>query len=287
MDGLSSIHGLQQHIDNAGFRLSPLPLATLSGGTCFVNEDHLWELTRWMPGEASFRQKPSQEKSASAMAALASFHQAAASYCFAGSGARVAPSPGLLERLDILRNLQEGELEPLWKATRAAETSELRDLAFELIEEMNRPLAQVVKQLESIASVPLPLQWCLRDVRHDHLLFTGEQVTGLIDFGAVAIDSVACDLARMLGSMVNDDAKAWAKLLRQYDLHRAISIDERRAVSAFDTGGTICSAANWVRWLFVEGRSFPQIHALKAQLIWLRSRLLALNRRSGASTIKC
>jgi len=283
IDGLSAIHGLLQHIAEAGYRLAPAPLSTLAGGTFFLNEDHLWELAPWMPGEASFRQQPSYEKLASAMAALADFHRAATAYQFAGNSAHKAPSPGLLQRLEILRSLQQGELEQLWKETRSAEASDLRELAFELLEGINRLLADVTRQLEVIATVPLPLQWCLRDVRHDHLLFTGEQVTGLIDFGAVAVDSVACDLARLIGSMVNDRADDWQKALGAYSQRRPLSIDERRAIAGFDAGGTICSATNWVRWLFVEGRSFPQIHALHDQLVWLRDRLASLSLRSGAS----
>jgi len=283
IDGLSSIHGLLQHIAQAGYRLAPVPLPTLAGQSFFLNEDHLWELAPWMPGEASFHKQPSYEKLASAMMTLADFHRAAENYSSAGNGARVAPSPGLVSRLEILRSLQRGELEQLWKETRSAETSDLRELAFELLEGIGRPLDDVTNQLEAIATVPLPLQWCLRDVRHDHLLFTGEQVTGLIDFGAVAVDSVACDLARLIGSMVNDRADDWQKALEAYDQRRQLSIDERRAIAGFDAGGTICSATNWVRWLFVEGRSFPQIHALHDQLVWLRDRLASLSSRCGAS----
>jgi len=283
MDGLASIHGLLLHIAQAGFCLAPVPLRTLAGKTFFLNEDHLWELTPWMPGEASFHQQPSDEKLASAMTTLADFHRAAATYSFSGTGARVAPSPGLLQRLEILQGLQQGELEHLWKGTRAAEASDLRELAFEMLEGIDRSLADVKKRIEAIASVPLPLQWCLRDVRHDHLLFTGEEVTGLIDFGAVAVDSVACDVARLVGSMVNDRVDDWEQALGAYDQRRQLSIDERRAVASFDAGGTICSASNWVRWLFVEGRSFPQVHALHAQLVWLRDRLASLSSRYGAS----
>ncbi len=286
MDGLSSIHGLLQHIGQAGFRLAPVPLPTLNGNTFFLNEDHLWELAPWMPGEASYRQQPSSEKLVAAMATLADFHHAAATYRFAENGARMAPSPGLMQRLSTLQGLQQGELERLWKETRAAEASDLRELAFELLEGIDRPLADVANQLEAIAAVPLPLQWCLRDVRHDHLLFTGDQVTGLIDFGAVAVESVACDLSRLVGSMVNDRANDWKMALAAYEQRRQLSIDEHRAIAGFDAGGTICSAANWVRWLFVEGRSFPQIHALHDQLIWLRDRLASLRSRAGASVVQ-
>lgn len=285
IDGLQAIHGLLQHVDQAGFRLSPVPLPTRAGDTIFVNEDHLWELTPWMPGEASSREEPNEVKLASAMASLADFHLAAGSFRFSGRGASQGPSPGLQQRLEILQSLQQGELERLWKATGAAQPNDLRELALELLEGIARPLAEVSKQLEKIVAVPLPLQWCLRDVRHEHLLFTGDRVTGLIDFGAAAVDSVAGDIARLLGSMANDGTDFWRMGLDEYAKHRPLSIDERRAVASFDAAGALCSAANWVRWLYVEGKTFPQIHALSAQLVWLRDRLLSLGARADASVV--
>src|SRR5262249_55243269 len=49
---------------------------------------------------------------------------------------------------------------------------------------------------------PVPLQYCVGDVWHDNLLFTGDQLTGLVDYAAVKVDHVAADLGRMLGSLV-------------------------------------------------------------------------------------
>ena len=283
LKGLMAIHGLLQHVATSGFHLVPVPLTTRYGESYFVHEDHLWELTPWMPGQASFSQQPSLAKLSAAMVALAQFHQAAQAYSFQGSAARSAPSPGLRERLAMISSLQQGELQQLWRATRTAESSDLRELAFELLEGIGRSLDSVALTLQEIVDVPLPLQWCLRDVRHDHVLFTGEEVTGLLDFGAVAVDSVACDLARLLGSIVNDQPESWHAGIAAYGEQRPLTVDEQRAIVGFDQGGLICSATNWVRWLFVEGRSFPQIHALHDQLIWLRDRLRTLAARSSAS----
>lgn len=284
LTGLLAIHGLLEHTALAGCDIVPVPMVTRYGETHFVHEDHLWELTPWMPGEASLASHPSSEKLVAAMNTLARFHHAAASYRFDASVPHEAPAPGLQERLAIIHNLQQGELEQLWRETRAAQASDLRDLAFELLEGISRTLDPVAKYLEQIVSTPLPLQWCLRDIRHDHLLFTNEQVTGLLDFGAVAIDSVAGDVARLLGSIVNDQPKSWQAGIEAYDAQRALSPAERLAIVGYDQGGLICSATNWVRWLFVEGRSFPQIHALHDQLVWLRDRLQMLATQSAASS---
>jgi len=281
LSGLLAIHGLLNHVVTAGFDLVPIPLETRYGESYFDHEDHLWELTPWLPGEASLAREPTASKLTAAMETLAHFHQTAASYQ-SGNVTSRAPAPGLQQRLAMLRNLQQGELQQLWLATRTAEPSDLRELAFELLESLGHCLQRALSRLERLASVPLPLQWCLRDVRHDHLLFTkddltGEQrVSGLLDFGAAAIDSVAGDLARLLGSIVNDHAESWQAGIEAYTKQRPLSPAELQAISAFDEGGVLCSATNWVRWIFVEGRHFPQIHALHAQLTWLRNRLQTL-----------
>jgi homoserine kinase type II len=286
IDGLQAIHGLLLHLGTLGCHIVPVPLPTRDGKTFFVNEDYLWELAPWMPGQADFCSAPTPAKLTAAMHALAGFHLQALSYTQGNHGRRVARSPGLGERLEMLQTMKQGELEWLWKATRAAEGSDLREMAFELLEGIVRSLDSVKRKLEQIADTPLPLQWCLRDVRHDHLLFTGERVTGLIDFGAAAVDAVSGDVARLLGSMVNDSQECWLAGIEAYAEVRPLSDHERQSIVGFDEGGALCSAANWVRWLFVEGRAFPQIHALHSQLIWLRDRLQAIANRPTASSLR-
>ena len=71
-----------------------------------------------------------------------------------------------------------------------------------------------------------PLQPCLCDVWHDHVLFDGDRVTGLVDYGAVKIDHPAVDVARLLGSLVGDDAEGWAAGLTAYREVRPFSAEE-------------------------------------------------------------
>lgn len=283
LNGLLAMHGLLEHVATTGFDLVPVPLTTRYGESYFLNEDHLWELTPWMPGEPLLSQAPSEEKLSVAMVALAKFHQAAQDYQYQQQQPRLARSPGLQDRFTILRDLRQGGLQNLWQSTRAAQADDLRELAFELLEGIGRSLDKVADSLEQLVETPLPLQWCLRDVRHDHVLFTGDEVSGLLDFGAVAVDSVSGDIARLLGSLVNDDPKCWQKGIEAYAKQRQLSPAEENAITAFDQGGLLCSATNWVRWLFVEGKSFPQIHALHDQLVWLRDRLQVLATQASAS----
>ena len=64
-------------------------------------------------------------------------------------------------------------------------------------------------------------------------------MSGLIDFGGMRADTVAGDIARLLGSLVADDADGWQTGLAAYDRRRPLSPDERRLVTAFDHSGVL------------------------------------------------
>src|SRR5690606_13995945 len=114
--------------------------------------------------------------------------------------------------------------------------------ALDLAERLAPPLR---KSLEKWLWTPLPMQWCLRDIWHDHILFTHNEVTGVLDFGAAAIDSAAGDVARLLGSMVGDDGDGWRIGLEAYEAVRRLSWKEQDAEWLFDATGTVLSAVNW------------------------------------------
>ena len=74
-----------------------------------------------------------------------------------------------------------------------------------ILEHYRRCAPDVLREVRAAARITAPLQVCHGDLWHDHVLFSGEEVTGLIDFDAMKIDSRALDLARLLGSLVKDD----------------------------------------------------------------------------------
>jgi hypothetical protein len=65
-----------------------------------------------------------------------------------------------------------------------------------------RQYSDIPQRLAPWCHRPVPLQPCLCDSWHDHVLFESDAVTGLIDYGSAKIDHVAVDLARMLGSLM-------------------------------------------------------------------------------------
>jgi Ser/Thr protein kinase RdoA (MazF antagonist) len=123
------------------------------------------------------------------------------------------------------------------------------------------------------AERPLPLQPCLCDIWHDHVLFDSERVAGLIDYGGVKIDQAAVDLARLLGSMAGDRKELRAAGLYAYGRWRPLSWEEEALVSILDETGTLIGMANWLKWLYRDGRCFEDPAAVARRLAELVERV--------------
>jgi Ser/Thr protein kinase RdoA (MazF antagonist) len=112
----------------------------------------------------------------------------------------------------------------------------------------------------------LPLQPCLCDIWHDHVLFQDDGVSGVIDYGAVKQDHVAVDLARLLGSLVGDNTELWTVGLRAYRTMRPLSEQEERLAWALDRTGTVIALGTWLRWIYREKRSWTDEDAVAGRV---------------------
>ena len=111
----------------------------------------------------------------------------------------------------------------------------------------------------------MPTQYVLRDVHRDHVLFTDQKPTGLIDFDAIRVDTPSTDLARWVGSFLDgrkETEMLWETALAGfYDVYSLngkskVAIDHRLAKDiCFST--TWISLVNWLDWLLCQQRSFP------------------------------
>ena len=120
---------------------------------------------------------------------------------------------------------------------------------------------------------PVLVQPCLCDIWHDHALFDGESVGGMIDYGAMKIDSVAVDLARLLGSLVEDNAELRNVGLAAYGRIRPLSLDEEALVGPLDEATVVLGAANWLKWLYLDKKQFENLDAVAQRLAKLVERL--------------
>jgi homoserine kinase type II len=120
---------------------------------------------------------------------------------------------------------------------------------------------------------PVSLQPCIGDVWHDHILFEGERISGVIDFGAARLDHRAADVGRLIGSLVGDDESAWATAIAAYRTVRPLSWEAEAFARLLDRSGIVVSLFNWLRWCGRGERKFEDTETVAAHLAGLVKRV--------------
>jgi Ser/Thr protein kinase RdoA (MazF antagonist) len=245
----------------------PRLISTSDGASWVQRRGRYWELTTWLPGRADFPESPSVPRLQAACVALARLHLAWA------DGADSDVCPAVLRRLTAeyqWQRLVAGGWRPA-----CAEGGPLAPWAQRAWAEVQARGAEVTRRLASYLERRVPLQPCLCDVWHAHVLYTGPLVTGIVDYGSAKIDHVAVDLARLLGSLAGDNAELRRAGLDAYAELRPLAAWERALIDDLDATGTIVAAMNWLRWLYHEGRSYPDPARVVERLAALVQRLEA------------
>jgi Ser/Thr protein kinase RdoA (MazF antagonist) len=247
---LAFVHDFQMRLASHELPV-PVPALARDGQTFVKHEGRFWEVATWMPGSADYWSDPRPEKLAAALQTLAEIHRVSELEDTELSPWRILDLPNALEqRCERLNELiGKRALDPVSSKFSKLPDPERRR-ALETLKLIERLAPRELLRARQWQGAKLPLATCLRDIWHDHVLFTGDRVTGIIDFGAVAIGSPASDIARLLGSMVGDDRARWAAGLAAYESVRPLTDEEREAVQVFDSTGIVLSAANWLLWLY-------------------------------------
>ena len=230
-----------------------------------------------MPGRADYAARPSTARLRAAMTLLADFHNASQSHSEALT--RLNSSPGLAQRLQQLDDLAQVGGRAIRHHVAPGDWPELADRAPELLDLFFQLVSRVRESVQRVVSRPVRLIPCLRDVWHDHLLFDGDQVTGLVDFGALRVESPAGDIARLLGSLAGDDVATWQAGIGAYVDRRQLSESERILIPVFDSSSVLLSGMNWLQWVYVDGRVFEQREVITDRLDALILRLRSMGER--------
>jgi len=264
---LASLHPLMNGAVRRGLDFVPAVYATRAGSTWLEGEGRLWELTRWLPGRADFHAQPTAGKLHSACTALARLHAVWRSDTAPG------PCPAVIRRLRVIdewRQLLRSGWRPHFAGAESAVLDAVAERAWRLLPAAVERLPALLGPWRERA---LPLQFCLCDVWHDHLLYEGETLTGMVDYGAVKWDHVAVDLARLLGSLIGDDCGQWETGLRAYREVRPLSAEEEALAAVLDRSGIVLGAVNWLRWLYRDGRRFEDLGRVAQRLAVLVERI--------------
>jgi homoserine kinase type II len=255
---LEAIHAWLAEAGPLGF--VPVPLAGLDGRTARPRGGRLWEVAPWMPGEPDTARPATATRVRAGFAALAAFHQRLA------HRQSERGSPGLAARLREVHALLGGGFDDLRHILDRAGPEPLVDLGRAWVEAARPAAPFVLAALSRASSVVAPIQPCLRDARPEHFLFRGESVTGLVDFGAMGLDSVAADLARLLQEWVGRDLRLRDAAIDAYTAVRPLSPSETLLIGAFEDSAALLGGGHWLRWHFVDGRTFDDPEAVSRGL---------------------
>ena len=267
----------------------PCPALTNSFETAVAHAGYVWTLQVWMPGQPVTKLPPPRELLRNAMQALALFHRTIAScasneeHCADSNavfvGLTLGWPPGLRSRVELVDSYLQHNLSRLRTAPISGRLAELQPRREKLIPLFWDVASRVVDESRQALGWWVPLQPCIRDIHAGHVLFTGDKVTGLIDFDAMRVDSVATDLARLLGSYCGEHFELWDIGLAAYDEIRPLSKDERDLVVHYDRLAVLLTGVQWLDWMLLEGKQFelarvlPRIDATLERLEHLRDNL--------------
>lgn len=283
---LAGLHRLLDLTWRLGVKQIAVPLKSRSGSTLLNVDGHLWQLEPWMRGTADFHASPSRVRLQSTMQVLSQWHAAAQTYSplpadrawFTSIPA--SPSPGIQERWQNIRQYQRnGDLLFRLKLNNVPDV-EIKTQLMGIWKHFQDLSPMVTQTLERLLPNQVPLQPCLRDVWHDHLLFTGDELTGLIDPGACRSENVTTDLARLLGSLLEDDRREWDFALDCYQQLRPLSLIEFQTLRAFDISGVLLSGMTWIDWLLIQQRPLTNRGRVLARLQCIVRRLENLRGRT-------
>jgi len=289
------VHRLVKHLRAEGITQVPELMPAVDGDTVVTDSAGvLWELARFLPGEAI--PCPTPKQAAAAATALARLHRVAA--YLPGQPARMGFSPGVVRRIEQARQLRAMP----WQSRRAALP---RDVCLRLADSVARFDTAItifagcggdafVERVAGTRPRECVQQAVLRDVWSDHVLFADrsrEEVTAIIDLHAAGIDTPATDLARMLGSWRAPAAiqqrplmNRWPEAMTAYHIESPLSGVDVGLISFLHGTAVVFGLDNWFRWIVDEQRSFADPQRVLARIDSLLQELteaLATASRSG------
>jgi homoserine kinase type II len=252
-DALQRIHGWLA--DASALDFLAVPVADRQGRTFRAYDGRLWEISPWRPGHPEPARPPATARVRAAMTALATFHTTLARHRSAGT------SPNTVARLREVEGLLTGGFDRLERAIEASAAEPAAAAARRWIEPARAWAPRVRDELRRASGWIVPLQPCLRDARPEHILFVGDRVSGLVDYGAMGIESVASDLARLLSEWLDDDRSRRAEALDAYAAVRPLDEAETALIPVLERSSALLGAGRWARWCLVEGRAFEDPEA--------------------------
>lgn len=243
---LSDIHRAVQVAVDANLDFVPTFRLSRDRALTLQTDGYNWELSTWMPGLADYLKHRTQARLRAAMDAIAQLHSAWAKNSIIGR------SPAMGDRAQILSQLLRNQTYFDW--THGTRSEFERHLVERTIYHLRSCGPNILTRLVELQNEPTRLHYAIRDIWSEHVLFTEDSVSGIIDFGALRVDEPATDIARLLGSLEPRSTDDWQS---GFDCYQSVHHDSsRERVLTLDKSSCLLSAVHWAQWLVVERRSF-------------------------------
>ncbi|MBM4003780.1 MAG: hypothetical protein FJ295_10900 [Planctomycetes bacterium] len=239
------------------------PIPNQAGSTILSHGGALWEWTAWMPGQADFAVRPSRERVLAAVRFLADFHREAVQI----DGARRMGVPEVVgARLRQIDEYQRSVVSQLVGVPPETGWSALREFVRPTVEMFRGGAERLRRQLSSWKHA-VPIVPCIRDIWHAHLFFDASQLVGVVDFGAMRHETVAGDLSRLLGSLLQYIEMPWGECLDDYAAVGELGDSERELVTLLDASAAFLTPMQWLQWLLLERRRFEDPNAVELRFL--------------------
>ena len=286
---LQALHLLLAGLQNAGLRTVAVPLPhrlqslvwlpdhrtdnpafTPFSQTVLQLHGNLWQVEPWLPGEA-ISHFPNPAELQSALQELWKFHQCAAAEVQREPNndwfsVAVQHSPGILRRRGIARELSGGLLTEFRRRFSDDADLRFRELALRVCAVLEHWLPWISTRLEAVAGCTFRLQPVIRDLWSAHILFTDDDVSGLIDLSSMATDHVCYDVSRLFRSWFGASQDNLRNAIAEFENLRPLDSSERLLLQAVDAATVLLSPVTWLRRRFTTGMCSPVDTSIIARL---------------------
>jgi len=265
------------HAVSEGIDFVPLPLETKRHKGFVTYQGGYWELLPWFNPQEQFDvQNPLAGSAApassnllfrivSAMMLLAQFHIAVSTFPIPSRSVSFSEKCG--EQLSKWKYYLGGNLYKLHNVLSDVVTGSqcglrqrnyvsLADCGFRVIEQALLYTGTATNTLKSGAVLPVPVQVIIGNVCGRHLRFNEEGLCGIIDFKKLCIDSVAWDIAMLLGSTAGCNSLLWTAGLKAYQSIRPLTQNEMFLIRAFELSPFLLKALDYLDKVFLEEQTF-------------------------------
>jgi Ser/Thr protein kinase RdoA (MazF antagonist) len=213
-----------------------------------------------MPGEPIAETEINDNQLRAAARALAEFHNTTSSL-----SQQQRASPAIDFRSTMIDRLWATQFEQLQGTQDAAGVvdSGVKKMLLDQFLYQAHALRQQLGLLRSVPVLQIPI---IGDIWSDHVLFNNDEVSGIVDFGAMKLESPCLDIARLFGSYADYSSEALRRGISYYCEFRELNDLDLGLIELYDRGYVILAGIQWLIWIELEQRIFLDNESVRQRL---------------------